>query len=137
MALQIAGCCGRAFEACDDAEYRGLVARVVFKEVRMREGNIVSAVLRAPLEFFRRWAGEKPLGNLADLFLISPPDEPLMDGFTKRPLRPIPLSKIKEEDLFQFQTLLTPEEEAEIESCYHELRGRGILTPQSLITKQI
>ena len=125
MALQIAGCCGRAFEACDDAEYRGLVARVVFKEVRMREGNIVSAVLRAPLEFFRRWAGEKPLGNLADLFLISPPDEALVDGSTNLPPRPIPLSRIKD-DLLQLLKILTPEEEVGIESCYHEVRGRSL-----------
>lgn len=42
------------------------------------------------------------------------------------------LSEIKE-DLLRLQELLTPEEEAEIESCYYELRRKSLLNDNSFI----
>jgi hypothetical protein len=126
MALEISGCCGRAFSEDGDPDYRGLLARVIFKEVHMRNGNIVVAKLNEPLTFFRQWEGEKLLGNMVDLVLSSPLGRPLVDGGKKQPLRQASLSKIQD-DLLRLQEMLTPEEEAEIESCYHELCRQGLL----------
>lgn len=67
MALEIAGCVSRAFAADSDPDYRGLIARVIFKEVRMQDGRIVSGTLSTPLAYFYRWVDEKPLKMLADL----------------------------------------------------------------------
>jgi hypothetical protein len=127
MALEIAGCSSRAFTADPDPDYRGLIARVVFKELRMRDGKIVGVKLNDPLVFIRRWAGEKPLERLADLGLSCPPDGSVMDGVTTRPKRQVSFSMIHR-DLHRLQKLLTPEQEAEIESCYHELRGMNIIS---------
>ena len=126
MALEIAGCCTRAFLADEDSDYRGLIARVIFKQVRMRDGRITDGTLNDPLAFFRRWAGEKPLNHLADLALVGAPSEAVVDGSTKQPPRQAPLSTIRK-DLLRLQEALTPEQEANIESCYSELRGRSLL----------
>ncbi|HEY3569930.1 MAG TPA: recombinase family protein [Thermoanaerobaculia bacterium] len=126
MALEFAGTCGRAFIACDDPDYQGLVARVVFKDVRMQDGNVIAATLREPLALFRRWLGKKTLESLADLFLLSGHPGPVVDGCTNHPKRHASLSEIKR-DLLRLEKIVTPEEEAEIESCYYELCGRGIL----------
>jgi site-specific DNA recombinase len=126
MALKVAACCGRAFVAGDDPDYRGLIARVVFKEVRMRDGNIVDAKLSEPLAFFRRWEAEKPLKNLVDLAPFGAPNSPLVDGRETCQDRHTSLSRIRR-DLVCLEKLVTPEDETEIETCYHELRGRGLL----------
>ncbi|MEP7010181.1 MAG: recombinase family protein [Acidobacteriota bacterium] len=126
MALEITGCSSRAFEADADPDYRGIIARVIFKGVQMCDGRIVDAKLTAPLAAFRRWAGEKPLERLADLALLCARDGMLVDGCAKRPERHVSLSTIRR-DLLRLEKSLTPEQEAEIESCYHELRGRRLL----------
>jgi hypothetical protein len=92
----------------------------------MQDGNIVATSLNAPLAFFRKWDGEKWLGNLVDLVLFSAPKRAQVDGSKKRPKRQVSLPEIRD-DLLRFQEILTAEEEADIESCYHELRGRGFL----------
>jgi hypothetical protein len=43
MALAITGSLARAFAADEDPDYRGLLGRAIFSEVRMREGTIVGA----------------------------------------------------------------------------------------------
>ncbi len=126
MALDIAGLCSRVFTADVDPNYQGLLGRVIFKEVRVKEGMIVGATLDTVIAFFRKWAGEKPLEMLSDLALLCAPDANLVDGINSCHRGPASLSEIKE-DLLRLQELLTPEEEAEIESCYYELCGRGIL----------
>ena len=130
MALEIAGCCSRAFLADEDPDYRGLIARVIFSEVRMRDGRIAEGVLHDPLAYFRRWAGEKPLERLADLASLGAPPKSLVDGCAKRPGQHVPLSMLRR-DLLHLQKTLTPEQEADIESCYHELCVRGLLPPYS------
>lgn len=131
MAIEIAGCCSRAFHADGDPDYRGLIARVIFKQVRMRDGRIADGMLNDPLAFFRRWAGEKPLERLADLALLGAPPRSVVDGCTKRPARHVSLSIIRR-DLLKIQKVLTPELEADIESCYYELLGRGIFSENIL-----
>jgi hypothetical protein len=126
IALEIAGSLTRAFTSDDDPDYRGLIARATFKEVRMRDGEIVGGTLNAPLVDFRKWRGEKPLQRLADLALFCAPEANLVDGCTPCQRGTITVSEIKD-DLLHLQELLTPEEEAEIESCYHELRGQGLI----------
>jgi len=126
MALEIAGCCGRAFTADDDPDYLALISRVIFKEVRMRDGKIVAGTLSEPLAFFRQWTAEKPLGDLVDLALIGPPTSTLVEGCKSEPQRHASLSKMQA-DLLWLQEILAPEQESEIESCFYELRGRGVL----------
>jgi len=126
MALEIAGCSSRAFEADADPDYRGLIARVIFKEVHMRDGRIVGGKLGDPLAFFRRWVGEKPLERLADLVLLCAHDRTLVDGSEKCSTRQLSPSIIRR-DLLRLQKILTPGQEADIEYCYYELRGREIL----------
>lgn len=126
MAVDIAGCLNRAFAADPDPDYRGLIARVTFKEVRMRDGGIVSGTLNPPLALFRRWEGEKPLGHLADLALLCEHSGTLMDGCEEQPHGHICLPNLRR-DLIRFQDKLTPQLEADIESCYSELRGRDLL----------
>jgi site-specific DNA recombinase len=126
MALEIAGRCSRAFSLSDDPDYQGLIARVIFKKVEMRDGKITEGTLNAPLVYFRRWMAEKPLGLLSDLALLCAPTSTLVDGCNSCHTGTVSLSDIKD-DLLRLQELLTPEEEAEIESCYYELRGRGFL----------
>jgi DNA invertase Pin-like site-specific DNA recombinase len=126
MALEIAGSVTQAFAADTDPIYRGLIARVIFKVVNMRDGRIVGGQLNEPLVVIRRWVGEKPLELLADLGLLCAPNGPLMDGCTKQPQRHVSLSVMRR-DLINLQKLLSPEQEADIESCYHELRGRNLL----------
>lgn len=128
IALDIAGSCGRAFMADADPSYRGLIGEVIFKEVRLKEGMIVGATLNTAIALFRKWAGEKPLEILSDLALLCAPEESLVDGGIIEPQRQVSLSEIKD-DLLRLQDLITPEEEAEIESCYHELCRRGIIPP--------
>lgn len=130
MALEIAGSSSRAFEADTDPDYRGLVARVMFKEVHMRDGRIVSGNLTDVLAFFRRWAGEKPLERLADLVLFSAHNRTIVDGCEKGHTRQVSPSIIRR-DLLRLQKVLTPGQEADIESCYHELRGKGLLYQHS------
>jgi hypothetical protein len=126
MALEIAGSATRAFAADDDPDYRGLIARVIFKEVRMRDGNIVGGTLNDPLVAFRKWSGEKPLERLADLALFCAQDSMLMDGTQNEPHRHISLPAMRR-DLIRLEKVLTSEQEADIECCYRELRGRNLL----------
>lgn len=126
MALDISGCISRAFMADADPDYRGLIARVVFKTLHLRDGRVAGGTINDPLTVFRRWAGEEPMERLADLALLCAPNRTLVDGCRKRPKRHVSLSSIRR-DMLRLQDRLTPEEEAEIESCYHELRGRGLL----------
>jgi len=126
MALEIAGATTRAFAADPDPDYRGLIARVIFKELRMNDGRIVGGKLNDPLVFLRRWNGEKPLERLADLALLCAPNRPLVDGCKIQPQRYVSPS-IMRRDLLRLQKELTPQQEADIDSCYHELRGRRIL----------
>ncbi len=126
MALEIAGTCSRAFSASDDPDLQGLIARVIFKKVEMREGKIVRGTLNEPLAFFRKWGTEKPLELLSDLALFCAPTSTLVDGRTSYHRGKVSLSTIKR-DLLELEKLLTPEQEAEIESCYYELRGRNLL----------
>jgi hypothetical protein len=130
MALEIAACCNRAFVADQDPDYRGLIARVIFRQVRMRDGSISDGILTDPLAYFRRWAGEKPLQRLADLASLGAPPGSVVDGCTKQPQRPISLSRIRN-DLLKIQEKLTPDYEDDIESCYHELCARGLIYSNS------
>jgi hypothetical protein len=126
MALEIAGCVTLAFAADTDPDYRGLISRAIFKELRMRDGEIVGAKASTPLAFFRRWAGEKPLDHFSDLALLCVPNSPLLDGREMCRERHASLVTIRK-DLVRLEKLLTPQEEAEIESCYCELRGQKLL----------
>jgi site-specific DNA recombinase len=126
MALEIAGCVSQAFAADSDPDYKGLIARVIFKEIRMRDGSIVDGKLSPPLAYFRRWTGKKPLERLADLVLSSAHSSTLVDGCEEVSIRHVSLSSLRR-DISRLQKVLTAKEEADIESCYHELRGRGIL----------
>lgn len=126
MALEIAGCVTRAFAADSDPDYRGLISRVIFKELRMRDGGIVGAKASTPLAFFRRWIGEKPLDRFSDLALLCAPNSPLVDGSETCQERYGSLLTIRR-DLVRLEKLLTPEGEVEIETCYYELRGRSLL----------
>jgi site-specific DNA recombinase len=128
MALAITGCLVRAFAADDDPDYRGLVARAIFSEVRMRDGTIVGARLAEPLVFIRRWIGEKPLGDLADLGLPCAHNGALVEGSGSCHQQHLSVDDIRE-DLYQLQGKLTVEQLAYIEACYRELRGRGLLSP--------
>jgi DNA invertase Pin-like site-specific DNA recombinase len=126
MALEIAGCVSRAFAVDEDPDYRGLIARVIFRELRMRDGEIVGAKASTPLAFFRRWIGEKPLECLSDLALLCAPNSPLVDGCESCQKRYASAARIRK-DLVRLEKLITPEEEAKIETCYYELRGRSLL----------
>jgi len=126
MALEIAGSAARAFAANPDPDYRGLIARVIFKEMRMQDGRIVEEKLNDALVAFRRWAGEKPLEHLADLALLCAHSRTLVDSCEKRPQRKTSLPSMRR-DLLRLQKVLTPEQEADIESCYYTLRGRQLL----------
>lgn len=126
MALGIAGCCGQAFTADQDPDYRGIIARVIFKQVRMRDGRIADGVLSDPLAYFRRWAGEKPLERLADLASLGAPSRSVVDGCRKQPQRHISLSQVRN-NLLKIHAGLTPAYEDDVESCYHEIRSKNLL----------
>lgn len=127
MALEIAECCESAFAAEEDPDYRGLLARVIFKELRMRDGTISEATLNTPLVFLRRWAGEKSCLSLVDLGPLGEPSGALVDGQHERRNRQVSLARIIRSDLLKLQDLLTAGQEADIEGCYRELRGRQII----------
>lgn len=128
MALEIAGSAEHVFGADSDPDYRGLIARVIFKDVRMRDGSIVGGLLNEPLIVLRKWAGQKPLECFADLALLGAPNESLMDGVERRLERQASLAIIRR-DLVRLQKVLTAQQEADIEACYHELRVRSLLPP--------
>lgn len=126
MALEIVGCVEVAFAADLDADYRGLIARVIFKEVRMRDGIIEDARLSSPLSFIRRWAGENAVEGLGRLSPVRGAQRGVSGRLSNVPRRHTSLSSIRN-DLVCLQKLITPAEEADIEACYRELHKRRLL----------
>lgn len=129
MALEIAGCCSRAFLADADPDYRGMVARVIFRHLKMKDGKITDAMLSEPLALFWKWMGENPFARLVDLAALCAHTGSVVDGGSVCQGGHASLSEIRE-DLVQLERVLTPEMESEIESCYLELRGRGFINDQ-------
>jgi site-specific DNA recombinase len=126
MTYEIAGHCSRAFALDKDPDYRGLLTRVLFRDISMMDGMIVDATLSESLVFTWRWANGLTLMRLADLGLCGAPPKSLIDGSEKRPKRQVSLSKLKA-DLLRLQEMLTEEEKADIENCYYELCRRNLL----------
>lgn len=102
-------------------ELLGEVPEVRWKELKYGFAEKVDQAGNAARSRDRR------LINLADLFLLSGHPSPIVDGCTNRPKRHVSLSQM-ERDLLRLEKILTPKEEAEIESCYHELCGLGLLS---------
>jgi len=131
MALEIAGSCSRAFLAAKDPDYRGLLAQVIFKHLAFKDGELADLLLTDPFRLFHRWTGEKALKSLSDLALSCAHNRALVDGCKKRPGQHTSLSTIRR-DLFQVEKSLDPKLAADIESCYLELYGRGLLRSSPL-----
>lgn len=134
MALAIAASCHHAYSQVRDLEYKALIIRTVFKELRIKDGHIAKAALHEPLQFPPLHQGaELPLNHRGDLCLSGPPKRTLPEGGSRSsqqssrlPRAVAPSSKLHEY-LNRIASNLDSSQLSNIERCYAILKERSLL----------